>query len=407
MSPNPPYRGLADWPLVRIGDVTTKIGSGSTPRGGAESYLPKRETFALVRSQCVFDRWLDTDSLSFISDSQADKMRSVEVRPDDILLNITGDGVTFARAAQVPAEILPAVVNQHVAIVRADPELALAGYLLSYLTNPATKVYMGSFSSGGSRRAITKGHIESFVVPLPPLETQHRIVSVLGTLDDKIESNRRAIRLISDLLDTQSQELESKYSRVPLGDLVSVNRETVDPKRLGRERIDYYSLPAFDAGFGPETVRADSIKSSKIQVRSTSILLSRLNPRINRSWWVGSVDEVPALASTEFSCFEMGSENALAGLWLALRTKSFRDELPSRVTGTSGSHQRVRHDDLLSIEVMDFRALDEGILARTLGLLMLKQTLVRQIRDTSSLRDAVLPELLSGRLRIPDAATVT
>ena len=59
------------------------------------------------------------------------------------------------------------------------------------LTHPAAKSYVESFNSGGSRRAITKAHIESFEIPLPPLPQQKAIASVLGTLDDKIESNRR------------------------------------------------------------------------------------------------------------------------------------------------------------------------------------------------------------------------
>ena len=74
----------------------------------------------------------------------------------------------------------------HVNGAVADP-----GYVLSYLTHPAVKSYIESFNAGGSRRAITKGHIESFEIALPPLAEQHAIAHILGTLDDKIELNRR------------------------------------------------------------------------------------------------------------------------------------------------------------------------------------------------------------------------
>lgn len=108
-----------------------------------------------------------------------------------MLLNITGDGITFARSCLAPTSILPACVNQHVAIIRPNQELGVPGYVLSYLTHPKIKTYIESFNAGGSRRAITKGHIESFLIPLPPLPEQRVIASILGSLDDKIELNRR------------------------------------------------------------------------------------------------------------------------------------------------------------------------------------------------------------------------
>jgi type I restriction enzyme S subunit len=118
-------------------------------------------------------------------------LKNVILQESDLLLNITGDGITFARCCAVPKEILPACVNQHVAIIRVDPRRADPGYVLSYLTHPAVKFYIESFNAGGSRRAITKGHIESFELALPSLEEQRAIAHILGTLDDKIDLNRR------------------------------------------------------------------------------------------------------------------------------------------------------------------------------------------------------------------------
>jgi type I restriction enzyme S subunit len=180
-----------DWSVVRLGDIALKVGSGATPRGGEDSYLLTRDRFALVRSQNVFDRRFDSNGLAFISDKQAEGLKNVILQENDLLLNITGDGITFARCCVVPKEILPACVNQHVAIIRVDPRLADPGYVLSYLSHPAVKSYIESFNAGGSRRAITKGHIESFELALPSLDEQRAIAHILGTLDDKIELNRR------------------------------------------------------------------------------------------------------------------------------------------------------------------------------------------------------------------------
>ena len=174
------------WTLVSLKSICKKIGSGATPTGGQAAYQKTRTKFALVRSQNVFDREFSEAGLAFISDEQADSLRGVRLEKNDILLNITGDGVTFGRACLVPATALPACVNQHVSIIRLDSQQADPGYVVSYLTHPTIKSYIESFNAGGSRRAITKAHIESFVVPLPPLATQRAIAALLGGIDDRI-----------------------------------------------------------------------------------------------------------------------------------------------------------------------------------------------------------------------------
>jgi type I restriction enzyme S subunit len=179
------------WQMKRLQSFCAKIGTGATPRGGKEVYLDSREHHALIRSQNVFDRHFDTLGLAFISETHAQELRNAEVQCSDVLLNITGDGVTFGRACIVPESVLPACVNQHVSIIRTDNNQCDPGYLLSFLTLPLTKRYIESFNSGGSRRAITKGHIESFEVPLPPLCEQKAIAQILGALDEKIELNQR------------------------------------------------------------------------------------------------------------------------------------------------------------------------------------------------------------------------
>ena len=179
------------WQVKRLGSFCIKVGTGATPRGGSEVYLDSRLSHALVRSQNVFDRHFDSAGLAFISAAHAVELRNAEVQAGDVLLNITGDGVTFGRACIVPDDVLPACVNQHVSIIRPDRSECDPGYLLAVLTHPATKGYIESFNSGGSRRAITKGHIESFEIPLPPLGEQKATAQVLGALDDKIELNRQ------------------------------------------------------------------------------------------------------------------------------------------------------------------------------------------------------------------------
>jgi type I restriction enzyme S subunit len=176
------------WDIDILANYCTKIGSGSTPRGGKESYLDKG--ISLIRSQNVYNTGFSDDGLAFIDDTQADELRNVEVQSQDVLLNITGESV--GRCCQVPDRILPARVNQHVVIIRTDKDSLDPGFLRYYLITPLAQSKLeGLSSSGATRRALTKGMIESLEIPIPTIGEQRKIAAILGSLDDKIELNRR------------------------------------------------------------------------------------------------------------------------------------------------------------------------------------------------------------------------
>jgi type I restriction enzyme S subunit len=173
---------------VRLGSVCNKIGSGATPRGGKEAY--KGGTTALIRSQNVYNEGFHREGLAFIDNGQADGLRNVEVLSNDVLLNITGDSV--ARACQVPDDVLPARVNQHVAIIRPKPAELDARFLRYALVAPDMQAHLLALASAGAtRNALTKGMMESLEIKAPSVPEQKAIAAVLGTLDDKIELNRR------------------------------------------------------------------------------------------------------------------------------------------------------------------------------------------------------------------------
>lgn len=236
MASEAPISHPAEWPLMNLRDITVKIGSGATPRGGSETYLAYRANYALVRSQNVLDRRFDSTGLAYISDEQARFLQQAQVCTGDLLLNITGDGMTFSRCCMIPDEVLPACVNQHVSIVRVNKNIAEPGYVLSFLTHPTVKTYIESFNAGGSRRAITKGHIESFLVPLPPLGEQQRISRVLGALDEKIALNRK----MSGTLESMARALFKSWL---------VDFDPVRAKAEGRDP----SLPAPIAALFPDS----------------------------------------------------------------------------------------------------------------------------------------------------------
>lgn len=173
----------------RLGDYCRKIGSGATPRGGKDAYLPSGP-FSLIRSQNIYNDRFSVSGLAYISQEQANALKAVEVLAGDVLVNITGDSV--ARVCQVDPGVLPARVNQHVAIVRPDNEHIDAGFLRYwFVTRDTQSSLLALASAGATRPALTKAMLENLEIPRLSIDDQRAIASVLATLDEKIELNRR------------------------------------------------------------------------------------------------------------------------------------------------------------------------------------------------------------------------
>jgi type I restriction enzyme S subunit len=444
MASESPVPHPSHWQEVSLSEIALKIGSGATPKGGESAYLSTRDVFALVRSQNVFDRRFDRAGLAFISDEQAKSLRGVRLQPGDLLLNITGDGVTFGRSCMVPSEILPACVNQHVAIIRVDRSAAEPGYVLSYLTHPSTKAYIEAFNAGGSRRAITKGHIESFRLAVPPLHDQRAIAHILGTLDDKIELNRR----MNETLEAIARALfKSWFVDFDPVRAKAKGRDTSLPPRLAKlfpnsfEESEVGAIPlgwhvtsidrlAAVAGGTTPSTKDPSFWEEGTHCWATPKDLSSLNSavlldterRITDAGLsqVGSgllpegtvllssrapigylaITEVPAAINQGFIAMTPIAD--VPSMFLLLWAQSAHEEIVSRANGSTFPEISKANFRRLPVLAPDkpilkiFRRLVEPIHARIVGN-------ERESRTLAILRDTLLPKLLSGELRIKDA----
>ena len=187
---------MRKWKTEKLSNCCSKIGSGSTPKGGSAVYINRGTS--LIRSQNVYNLSFDYDGLTHITDEAADKLKGVTLQAKDILLNITGDSV--ARTCTVPNDVLPARVNQHVAIIRANPSIIIPRYLNYYLASPYMQSHMLNLAvgKGASRNAMTKAMIENFEIPCPPIDIQQRIATILSRYDSLIENYQKQIKLLEE-----------------------------------------------------------------------------------------------------------------------------------------------------------------------------------------------------------------
>jgi type I restriction enzyme S subunit len=202
------------WEVVALRNVTTKIGSGATPRGGKDAY--KAEGIHLIRSLNIYDYSFEFDDLAFIDEQQAAELDNVTVEENDILLNITGASV--ARCALVPSYLLPARVNQHVAIVRADPAKASPFYVLDAINSDQRKQQLLALAQGGAtREALTKDTISNFEIILPPRSLMPRYDAIAGGIHRQREVLLRQIQNLRRTRDLLLPRLLS--GQVELGEL--------------------------------------------------------------------------------------------------------------------------------------------------------------------------------------------
>lgn len=406
---------MEEWKEYKLGEICTKIGSGATPKGGKESYLGGG--ISLIRSQNVLDFTFSLDGLAFINDEQASKLDGVEIYKGDVLLNITGDSV--ARCCIVPDSVLPARVNQHVSIVRGDKTKVLNEYILYYLQYK--KQLLLSLSQGGAtRNALTKGMIEEFRILLPSIDEQSKIVSILKSLDDKIENNRK----INENLEQQAQALfkswfvdfepfrdqpfvESELGMIPEGWRVGTLSEIADinpirtlKKGQNAMYLDMKNMPT-SGSFPIRWEKKDYTGGMKFKNQDT--IMARITPCLENGKvaYINFLDDNEiAFGSTEYIVMTTKDGFMPELLYFLCRDKAFKDYATVNMNGSSG-RQRVSGDVIGNYKIV---IPPKNIMEPLSNYYKNVMDVIRkngfENLNLSHLRDTLLPKLMSGEITL-------
>jgi len=275
---------------------------------------------------------------------------------------------------------------------------------------------------------------------VPPVSEQRAIAHILGTLDDKIELNRRMNETLEAmaralfkswfvdfdpvrakmegrdtglprhiaglfpdrLVDSELGEIPEGWEVGRLDHVVEILRDQENPMASPGTLFQHFSIPAFDEGQSPKAELGVDIKSLKFRVPPGVILLSKLNPEIERVWLVDIDATDRAVCSTEFLVLRPRSFYGRSFLYCLSRSPLFRQQIEALATGTSGSHQRAQVGAILSLSVIlppepvvvMFTRAASPLLSRTLECR-------RESRTLAALRDTLLPKLISGEIRAP------
>ncbi|MCA1626123.1 MAG: restriction endonuclease subunit S [Acidobacteria bacterium] len=420
---------MENWKTFKLKDVCSKIGSGATPKGGKESYLA--EGISLIRSQNILDFNFSTNGLAFIDERQANQLSNVVVEENDVLLNITGDSV--ARVCQVPQNILPARVNQHVAIIRTNQQKLSSEFLKYYLLNPTFKAYMlGLAASGATRNALTKGMIEEFEITAPEsLTEQKAIAKILSSLDDKIDLNRRmnaTLEAIARALfkawfvdfepvraglencpsESASPEIAKLFpsefeNGVPKGwtfgtlsDIAVNSRQNINPNEIKTETayVGLEHIPRKNIAL-TEWGKSDKAESTKSRFKANDILFGRLRPYFHKV----VIAPIDGICSTDILVIRPKNTHHFGQTLIHFSS----DEIIQYADRLSNGAKmpRTSWSDLAKFEiVIPTKQVSEEFSKFAVSIAEKIKLNISENKALEQIRDSLLPRLISGKIRV-------
>ena len=298
---------------------------------------------------------------------------------------------------------------------------------------------INGMDSGSAIPSTSRDDFYALPVTIPPLPEQRAIAHILGTLDDKIELNRRmnqtleamARAIFQDwfvdfgpvrakmegqdpylapelwnlfpdrLADSELGEIPEGWGVETLSEVVTHLRTNENPGKYPDTLFSHFSIPAYDQGQVPQQDPGGSIKSSKTVVQPGVVLLSKLNPEIERVWLVDVTARERAICSTEFLVLSPRLPFPRSYVYCYFQTPVFRDLIQTLVTGTSGSHQRVQPNSILSLPaIIPSAPVIDMFDQQAEAFLVMSLTYLRGSTALAAQRNTLLPKLVSGEVRV-------
>ncbi len=185
------FNGFTDaWEQRMLGDITSKIGSGKTPRGGNSVYT--QNGIPLLRSQNIYNDRVNIEDIVYITDSIDKEMANSRVEKNDVLLNITGASIGRSAVYGLSSK---ANVNQHVCIIRPIHEVH-SYFVQLNLSSPIGQKQIDLNQAGGGREGLNFQQIAKMSFNFPHFSEQTKIGAFFKQLDDTIALHQRELELL-------------------------------------------------------------------------------------------------------------------------------------------------------------------------------------------------------------------
>jgi type I restriction enzyme S subunit len=319
---------------------------------------------------------------------------------------------------------------QRIVTLRGKEKVLDNGFLKYFLMSSLGQSRLKEKESGTTVTGIKQSELRRVKIDIPNFETQQVISKILSSLDDKIELNNAINKNLEEMAQalfkrwfvdfefpnengepyksSGGEFVESELGLIPkgwkvctLGEFCEISTTSINPATLPNIIFEHYSLPAFDNGKLPVFESGYGIKSNKYKVSKNSILVSKLNPETKRVWNPYCLTDY-AICSTEFMNYVPINSKLRAYCFSILNSEGFYQYLVGNTTGSTNSRQRVSPRGTLHYKFA-YGGTDTAYTFNDLVSTIYKKINENTLENKylASIRDTLLPKLMSGELRVP------
>lgn len=401
-----------EWKEVRLGEVADVQTGPFGSQLHKENYVNKGTPIVTVEH--LGNKWFTSQNLPMVSDEDKLRLAKYCSQEGDVIFSRVG---SVDRCSYVSKEYSGWLFSGRCLRVRPrsgiNPE-----YLYYFLTNEGTKQYIRNIAVGATMPSINTKLLNEVPITIPSLDDQHRIASILSSLDRKIELNNKINADLEEMAQAifknwfvdfepfkDGKFVDSELGMIPEGWKVGTLGDITKNKSAKvKERNDVKVLSPVTTG---ELVLSEEYFTK--QVFSSSIAKYKIVNKGNFAYNPARVN-IGSLGRNEFDfdgcvspvyvVFSVldGYENYFD---LFRKTDFFKDSVASLAIG--GVRQSLSYDDLSSIEVIipSENAVEEF---NNLYNQMKKTIKANKLENSrlSLLRDTLLPRLMSGELEVPE-----
>lgn len=360
------------------------------------------DSVPIIRVNNIKNGNIKTDAILKVASSIEEKYQRTRLLGGELLITVVG---SIGECAIVPSELKGWNVARAVSVARIKNGYDKRFIKYAFKTDEIIFQMYGN-TNDTVQPTLNLSSLKNIKLSLPPLPEQCAIASVLSSLDDKIDLLHRQNKTLEAMAETlfrqwfveEAKEEWEEYKVLDIAEHLKIN---INPSKQPLTLFYHYSLPAFDEGQNPVAELGSNILSNKYQVVPNSILVSKLNPRFPRIWAIGSELENNSICSTEFQLYKPKEDRLFAYLFFLFKSEDSKNALEMAASGTSGSHQRVRPEDISNIPFF-LPNIDLAIRfsQETIPFLNKINQNKSQIRTLSILRDTLLPKLMSGEVQV-------
>uniref|UniRef100_C5DAW6 Restriction modification system DNA specificity domain protein n=1 Tax=Geobacillus sp. (strain WCH70) TaxID=471223 RepID=C5DAW6_GEOSW len=413
----------SEWKTYSLKDICTDISYGYTASAKEEKVGPK-----FLRITDLRNEFIDWESVPYCSINEKD-YKKYKLEIGDLCIARTGATTGINTVIE---EDVDAVFASYLVRFKLNKEIVDPTFIKYIFKSNMWYGYVNSIISGSAQPGANAQQMSNFKMSIPDLDEQKKIASVLSVLDKKIVLNNKINKTLEEMAQaifkrwfvdfefpnengkpyksSGGKFVESESGMIPEGwkegtldNLVVINTASVDPKENPEILYEHYSIPAFDEQKYPKFEYGREIKSNKYLVRPNSFLVSKLNPTTKRVWDPLCITE-NAISSTEFINYLPKDISYQSYLYCMLNSERFSEHLIKHATGSTGSRQRVKPAETLTFNVIlpDTETLKkfDNLIRPIREKLKINQINSAVLKDV---RDILLPKLMSGEIRVPDA----